>query len=295
MNVHYLHVHDVVLYIYRGDSFREVFARLGEVRSLIPSSVNVMALTATATQSTRQAVIKHLNMQSPSIVYLPPTKTNVFYSVVKKRDLRDVVLSIGHKLERDGQNFPKMLIYCRKHLEVAEIYEIFHHLMGAKFTNPAGAPNLVKYRLVDMYTQCTEKCVKNEVVSRFVDPNSKLRIVIATTAFGMVSTARVCEYFIGVQLTTWTVMCSKREERVVTALCQVSSYYQASDRLHTAKEMMKYCTNEDTCRRELLFKDFDNASLQQTPPSLYRFCDVCKTKCKCGVCDVVLSAFVTLK
>ena len=36
------------------------FTRLGEVRSLIPPHVNVLALTATATKETRKAVVKRL-------------------------------------------------------------------------------------------------------------------------------------------------------------------------------------------------------------------------------------------
>ena len=37
--------------LHMGDEFRAAFARLGEVWSLIPPSVGVMALTATATRS----------------------------------------------------------------------------------------------------------------------------------------------------------------------------------------------------------------------------------------------------
>ena len=45
----------MVFYLYfRGDCFRREFSRLGELRSVIPENVNVMALTATATVSTRR-------------------------------------------------------------------------------------------------------------------------------------------------------------------------------------------------------------------------------------------------
>ena len=160
------------------------------------------------------------------------------------------MLPIGHKLERD-QIFPKMLIYCRKHLEVAEIYEIFHHLMGVMFSSPAGAPNLVKYRLVDMYTQCTEKCVKNEDVSHFVDPNSKLRIVIATTAFGMgldcPCVREVLHWGPADDMDSY-VQQTGRVGRDGT-FSSLIIHYQASDRLHTAKEMMKYCSNDGLSAR----------------------------------------------
>ena len=70
----------MVFYLYfRGDCFRREFSRLGELHSVIPENVNVMALTATATVSTRREIIKILDMQKPVIVSIPPTKDNLFF------------------------------------------------------------------------------------------------------------------------------------------------------------------------------------------------------------------------
>ena len=49
--------------IYRGDDFRIAYAHLGELRSVIPSHVNVLALTATATLATLRAVERNLNLR----------------------------------------------------------------------------------------------------------------------------------------------------------------------------------------------------------------------------------------
>lgn len=70
---------------YRGESFRREFSRLGEVRSVIPEHVNVMALTATATTSSRAEIIQSLDMQNPVIV--PPIKDNIFYCVLEKSSI----------------------------------------------------------------------------------------------------------------------------------------------------------------------------------------------------------------
>ena len=60
----------------RGDTFHPEFSHLGEVRSIvrsiIPESVRVMAMTATATNTTRAAIIKILDMQKPIIVSIYP-------------------------------------------------------------------------------------------------------------------------------------------------------------------------------------------------------------------------------
>ena len=49
--------------IQRGDAFRSSFAEIGTIRGLIPETVNVIALTATATNSTFDQVVDRLAMQ----------------------------------------------------------------------------------------------------------------------------------------------------------------------------------------------------------------------------------------
>ena len=46
-----LHTLDYIV-VYRGDEFRPEFTHLGEIRSVLPSHVHIMATTATATDST---------------------------------------------------------------------------------------------------------------------------------------------------------------------------------------------------------------------------------------------------
>ncbi len=57
-----------------GFSFRETYQRLGEIKSLLPKLMNILALTATASKSTRLQVIKMLGLHPPKIVYLPPVR-----------------------------------------------------------------------------------------------------------------------------------------------------------------------------------------------------------------------------
>ena len=64
-------------YINRGEKFRTEYSRLGNMRSILSPSVNVMALTATATKSTRQTICASLGMKDPVVVSIPPDKGNV--------------------------------------------------------------------------------------------------------------------------------------------------------------------------------------------------------------------------
>ncbi len=59
-------------YLLTGERSLEEFSMLGEVRSLIPGRVNIMALTATATKLTRQKVVRILGMRSPVVVSISP-------------------------------------------------------------------------------------------------------------------------------------------------------------------------------------------------------------------------------
>ena len=66
----------------QGESFRSAFAQLGEVRSLSPEAVHIMALTATATKATHSAVCHKLGMLHPVVVSQPPNRLNIVYSVI---------------------------------------------------------------------------------------------------------------------------------------------------------------------------------------------------------------------
>lgn len=55
--------------------------RVGDIRSLLPEHVNVMALTATATRKLQVAVESILGMHKPVLVTVPPCKENIMYGV----------------------------------------------------------------------------------------------------------------------------------------------------------------------------------------------------------------------
>jgi len=46
----------------RGKNFRTDFAHIGEIRSLLPKKINLMALTATSNLDTRRMVLRSLEM-----------------------------------------------------------------------------------------------------------------------------------------------------------------------------------------------------------------------------------------
>ena len=173
--------------ILRGKTFRKEFSDIGEIRSIVPRRVRLMALTATATLSTRKFIIKNLNMQGTAVVYVPPLKKNITYFVADKPigGISEAFQPIVDRLKRE-RTMNRIIIFCRTYNEVISIHSFFEYALGEYFTEPKGSQaNYVKYRVVDMYTHCTDPSVKKKILELFTTPSSSLRVVIATVAFGM--------------------------------------------------------------------------------------------------------------
>ena len=49
--------------VYRGDDFRLTFAQIGDLRSIIPENVHVLALTGTTTPDVFDCVTKRLSLR----------------------------------------------------------------------------------------------------------------------------------------------------------------------------------------------------------------------------------------
>lgn len=104
-----------------------------------------MALTATATLSTRKYIIKNLSMQNPAIVYVPPVWNNITYFVADKpkAGISATFQPIAERLIRE-RNMGRMIIFCRTYDDVINIHCYFQNALGEFFTNPKGSPNYVQ-------------------------------------------------------------------------------------------------------------------------------------------------------
>lgn len=136
-------------------------------------------------KSSHTKILQSLRMVRPTTICASPHKKNVLYTVHRKPTLEEFVGGLVDFLKRLRTSMPRTIIFCKRYRECAHIYSIFEQSLRTEFTDPPNAPNLVKYRLVDMYTKCTEASIKEDIVTEFSKPNGRLRIVIATIAFGM--------------------------------------------------------------------------------------------------------------
>ena len=104
MTIHYI--------FYRGDIFRVDFSNLREIRSIVLEDVHLMTLTATASLSTRRKIIEYANTKR-SIVYLPPVKDNIVYTVGDKSNggISVAFQPIVTRLIAD-KNMGRMIVFC---------------------------------------------------------------------------------------------------------------------------------------------------------------------------------------
>lgn len=63
-----------------GEEFPIAFARTGDLRSIVPTHVHMLALTATATQETVQVVSQNVSLKDV-VVSLPPSWPNITYKL----------------------------------------------------------------------------------------------------------------------------------------------------------------------------------------------------------------------
>ena len=158
---------------------------MGELRSLIPSHVNVITLTATATKATYDAICKRLSMVNPVLVGCPPHHSNIYYSVKSLPSMEQFCTELAESIKVSGLEYPKTVIFCRRYTDCSTLYCLLRQKLKEYFTFPPNYPDLHDFCLIDMYTSASTLEMKEKVLFSMCDPAGKLRVILATRAFGM--------------------------------------------------------------------------------------------------------------
>lgn len=225
--------------------------QIGELRSVLPKDVHAMALTATAMKVLRFDVARIIGMQNELVAAVNPCTSNIMYAISSFTSTIGTFSPIVKELVKERHKLPCIIINCRRIEDCANLYLFFKEQLGVNFTEPPGAPDLPKFRLVDMFTTCTESAVKEEIIQTFTK-DSNLQIVIATIAFSMgVDCPDVCQV---VHLGTPSDLESYVQEtgcagcdglRTLTLLLRIPRYER-----HVDRNMDKYLSNTTACRRD---------------------------------------------
>ena len=166
------------------DPFRVWCGLVGELRSLL--SAPLLALTATASRTTREIILHSLGMAGRCYeIIKSPERDNIFLAVQKVDSNVETTFNFLVKLVSIWQvRCPRVLIYCQTQRVCSDLYTHFHYELGDKAYWPEGDKR-VSNRLVEMYHACTPDTNKDIILQSLRDSNGVCRVVFATNALGM--------------------------------------------------------------------------------------------------------------
>lgn len=143
-----------------------------------------MALTATATTDTFRIVCQRLSLSRPVLIGCAPDRRNISYEVRPMIDMEDFCRDLSNGLKTQGINYPKTIIFFQRYIDCAALYQVLKRRLGPYITFEPNYPVVQEFLMVSMYTRASKTDMKKKVLSSFC-AKGNLRIVLATTAFGM--------------------------------------------------------------------------------------------------------------
>lgn len=243
-----------------------------------------MALTATATRTSRQTISRILGMTNVKVVSQSPNKPNITYQVQKKTNIEDTFTPLICELRGKRAAMDRVIIFGQTYEDCTEIFLLFRSSLGRELTEPVGAPFLPRYRLVDMFTVCTHKDVKDVILNLFQQPDSCLCIIVATVAFGMGLDCRNVRQVIHWGVPSDIESCIQetgsagRNGQQAMALL----YYTGADfsGFRVEQRMKEYCLLQaSTYRRKFLMEEFDDEGCDCVDIDPAYCCDNCACVC----------------
>lgn len=259
------------------EAFRSCYSHLAELRSLVPRSVVMMALTATASPDMRKTIESSLGMSDAvTLIAVSPERTNIKYSVVNTH-AKDPQVQYGwlmKELEIHGQATPKVIIFCQSHRYCRELHAAFEDVVEEKLS-----------KHVAMFHSCTDDKRKEIVLKEFTKNSGSIRILIATVAFGMGINVQelyhvihhgpsrdIDDYF------QETGRVGRDNKQSYAVLLTYPGCYSAC----RIGQRMKDYINSGTCRRQILLEYYGYPCQRSSDYVKHLCCDNCFKECLCG-------------
>ena len=154
-------------------------------------------------------------------------------------------------------NYPKTVIFCRRYPDCSDLYRQLRMHLGDSITYPAGHPVLVRHCTVNIYTRACSESNKEKVLTHFCDTKSNLRVVIATTAFGMgIDCPDIRVVYHWGPHSAWKNMLKRQGAQDEIIRRQKLFCFTAHISKFVGDDVKRYISNDSVCRLRLLYSQF---------------------------------------
>ena len=127
-----------------------------------------MALTATASTTTRKAICSCVGMKKVLLVSQSPNKPNIFYSInLDQKSIEEAFTPLVSEIQKKRITVDRTIIFCRSYTSCTNIYFFIKSQLGGSISEPKGFPHHAELRIVDMFTACTHMSVKDVILHSF--------------------------------------------------------------------------------------------------------------------------------
>ncbi|XP_077332357.1 bifunctional 3'-5' exonuclease/ATP-dependent helicase WRN isoform X1 [Lithobates pipiens] len=275
-----------------GHDFRSAYRELGSLKKMLPS-VPIVALTATASPSIREDILKSLNLRNPQVTCTSFDRPNLFLEVGRKTTniIQDLQKFLTKK-PRSGWEFEgATIVYCPSRKTSEQVTSELTKLGISCGTYHAGIG--IKPR--------------REVHHRFM--RDEIQCVVATVAFGMginkPDIRQVIHYGAPKEMESYYQEIGRAGRDGLPSGChvlwaptdmnfnrhmlgEIQNKHFREYKLKMLAKMEKYLLSNN-CRRKIILSHFEDKQLRKVSSGIMgteKCCDNCKTRLKYNLKDV---------
>ena len=145
-----------------SEDFRAALGKIPDFINCLPFRPRILALTATATKSTIEKIIKYIGIRNPNIIECDCDRKNIFYKIIKVNNKKELLIKYIEK-----RKSMLGIIYC---LTIKHCEEVYSYLLSLGYK-------------VGLYHGSLSVDDKNIVQKKF--SSNDIKIMVCTNAFGM--------------------------------------------------------------------------------------------------------------
>lgn len=282
---HYIHFN-----FFPRKHFRPAYGNLDILSSIFPSIPHV-ALTATATTSTKELIIDSLRLDNAFLVEANPDRSNIFYESKLRpssgeEKLNAVLAPLADELKERKIEMPFTIVYGTL-ATCADAFLFFSQHLGKDQYFPAGADHISKNHLFAQFHAEYPQHEKDRILDETVQGMCKARVLFVTVAFGIgVDVPNIRRVIhIGVPKTMEeyfqeTGRAGRDGKEVIATL-----FYNGRDigkGKNPVDDVMRKFATEQSCKRKTILDYFGHEVPKRI--ILHSCCDFHKLNCNCETC-----------